>query len=107
VLGGGGVAPYILKKVIVQGSCNNVHSSIFFLTRKDKGRLIHIDGVLEWMIAFIAPYTFTQFGTTTDTALSLFYTLSSSPLHTLGFPVFTSRIQATDIHSLTVTSNHT
>jgi hypothetical protein len=37
---------------------------------------------LGWMTGFIAPYTFTQFGTTGNTALSLFYTLSSSPLHT-------------------------
>jgi hypothetical protein len=32
--------------------------------------------VLRWMIVFIATYTFTQFGTTGNTALSLFYTLS-------------------------------
>jgi hypothetical protein len=47
--------------------------------------------VLDWMIGFIAPYTFTHFGTTGYTALSLFYTLS------LGFSVFTSRILATDL----------
>jgi hypothetical protein len=34
------------------------------------------------MIGFTAPYTFTQFGTPGNTALSLFYTLSISPLHT-------------------------
>jgi hypothetical protein len=34
------------------------------------------------MIVFIAPYTFKQFGTTGNTALSLVYTLSSSSLHT-------------------------
>jgi hypothetical protein len=33
------------------------------------------------MIGFIAPYTFTQFGITGNTALSLFCTLYSSPLH--------------------------
>jgi hypothetical protein len=38
--------------------------------------LLTIDGVLDWMIWFIAPYTFTQFETTGNTALLLFYTLS-------------------------------
>jgi hypothetical protein len=37
---------------------------------------------LDWMIGFITPYTFTDTGTTGKTALSLFYTLSSSTLHT-------------------------
>jgi hypothetical protein len=38
--------------------------------------------VLDRMIRFIAPYTFTHFGTTGSTALSLLHTLTSSPLHT-------------------------
>jgi hypothetical protein len=39
--------------------------------------------VLDWMIGYIAPYyRFTHFGTIGNTALPLFYTLSSSPLHT-------------------------
>jgi hypothetical protein len=45
---------------------------------------VTVDGLLDCMIGFIAPYTFTQFSTTNNirTTLSLFYTLSSSPLHT-------------------------
>jgi hypothetical protein len=36
-------------------------------------------------------------GTANNTELSLFCTLSISPLHALGFSVFTSRILATDL----------
>jgi hypothetical protein len=38
--------------------------------------------VLDWIIGFIAPYTFTQPGTTGNTAQSVVCTLSSSPLRT-------------------------
>jgi hypothetical protein len=60
------------------------------------------------MIGFIAPYTFTQFGTTGNTVLSLYYTLPSSPLLThydsqSSLVVSWQRIY----NSLTVTSNHT
>jgi hypothetical protein len=54
--------------------------------------LVIIDGVLDWTIGFIAPYTFTQFGTAGNTALSL-----STFTHALGFSAFTSRILATDL----------
>jgi hypothetical protein len=37
---------------------------------------------LDLMIGFIAPYALTLLRTTDNTTLSLFYTLSSSPLHT-------------------------
>jgi hypothetical protein len=38
--------------------------------------------VLDWMFGFILPYTLIQLGTTGNTALPLFYTLSSSQLRT-------------------------
>jgi hypothetical protein len=44
------------------------------------------------MVRFIASYTFIQFGTAGNTALSLFCTLCSSPSS-----VFTSRILTTDL----------
>jgi hypothetical protein len=40
---------------------------------------------------------FTPLGTTGNTSLSLIYIHYSSPLHALGFSVFTNRILATDL----------
>jgi hypothetical protein len=49
------------------------------------------------MIGFTAPYTFTQFGTTRNTALSLSTFFQFTVAHALGFSVCTSRILATDL----------
>jgi hypothetical protein len=47
----------------------------------------------DWILHLID----SQLGTTDNTALSLFYTLYSSPLHTISVSFFTSRILATDL----------
>jgi hypothetical protein len=49
------------------------------------------------MAGFIALYDSHSSGLQAITALLLFYTPSSSPLHTLGVSAFTSRILATDL----------
>jgi hypothetical protein len=50
------------------------------------------------MIGFIAPYTFTQFGTTGNyTPIAILHTFQFTAAHALGFSVFTSRILATDL----------
>jgi hypothetical protein len=55
-----------------------------------------IDGFLDRMIVYIAPYTFTQFRTTgQDSAIAIVYTSQFTVAHALGFSVFTSRILAT------------
>jgi hypothetical protein len=54
--------------------------------------------VLDWMIEFIAPYTFTQLGTTCNyRVIAYLHTLQFTAAYALGFPVFTSRILATDL----------
>jgi hypothetical protein len=50
------------------------------------------------MIEFIAPYTFTQFGTTGSySAIADLHTSQFTVTHALGFSVFTSRILTTDL----------
>jgi hypothetical protein len=50
------------------------------------------------MIGFIAPYTFTQLGTTCNySAVIDLHTLQFTVKHAVGFSVFTSRILATDL----------
>jgi hypothetical protein len=50
------------------------------------------------MIRFIAPYTFTQFGTAGSySAVSILHTFQFTVAHALGFSAITSRIQATDL----------
>jgi hypothetical protein len=50
------------------------------------------------MIGFIAPYTFTQFGTTGNySAIAILHIYLFTVAHALGFSVFTSRFLATDL----------
>jgi hypothetical protein len=51
-------------------------------------------------------HLYTELLTTSNTAISLIYALYSSPLHTLGFSVFTSRILATGSLSVTTHKSH-
>jgi hypothetical protein len=57
-----------------------------------------IDGILDWMIGFIAPYTFTRLGSTGNySAIADLRTIQFTVTHALGFSIFISRILATDI----------
>jgi hypothetical protein len=59
---------------------------------------VTIDGVLDWMVGFIAPYSFTPLGTTGNySAIADLHTLQFTVTHALGFSVFTS-ILATDLY---------
>jgi hypothetical protein len=50
------------------------------------------------MTGFVAPYTFTQFGTTEKySAIAILHTFQFTVAHALGFSVFTSRILVTDV----------
>jgi hypothetical protein len=54
--------------------------------------------VLDWMIGFIAPITFTQFGTTGNySAIVILHTVQFTVAHALGFSVFTSHILAMEL----------
>jgi hypothetical protein len=53
------------------------------------------------MVEFIAPYTFTQRGTTGNIALSLLYTFQFTVTYALGFSVFTS-ILTTDFMTVSL-----
>jgi hypothetical protein len=53
---------------------------------------------LDWMIGFIASYTFTQVGTTGSySAIALLHTFQFTITHAPRFSVFTSRILGTDL----------
>jgi hypothetical protein len=61
------------------------------------GGVWFIRRILDGMIGFIAPYTFTQLGTTSNYSATVFYTFQFTVPHAQGFSVFTSRILATDL----------
>lgn len=74
----------VLRKLILSYWILNIYYLYLYdcYTVMCKGCVWLIRRVFDWMIGSIAPYTFTQVETTGNTALSLFSTLSSSPLHT-------------------------
>jgi hypothetical protein len=54
--------------------------------------------VLDWIIGYIAPYTFTQFRSTSNySAVAILHTFQFTIAHALGFSVFSSHILATDL----------
>jgi hypothetical protein len=53
--------------------------------------------VLDWMIGFIARYTFTQFGSTDNySSIAILHTFQLTVAQALGFSAFTSRILTMD-----------
>jgi hypothetical protein len=59
--------------------------------------VVTIDGIMEWMIEFIATYTFTTRDYRQYSAIADLHTLQFTVPHALGFSDFTSRILATDL----------
>jgi hypothetical protein len=62
-----------------------------------KSVLVTIDGVLDWMIGFIAHYTFTTRDYMQYSAIAILHTCQFTVTHALGLSVLTSRILATDL----------
>jgi hypothetical protein len=59
--------------------------------------------VLDWTIGFIAPYTFTQFGTTgSNSAIDILHSFHFTVEYAQGFSVLTGRILATDFHTVVI-----
>jgi hypothetical protein len=52
---------------------------------------------LDWMIGFIAPYTFTTRDYRQYSAVAVLHTFQFTATNTIGFSVFISRILATDL----------
>jgi hypothetical protein len=58
---------------------------------------------LDWIVEFIAPYTFPQFGTTGNySVIADEHTSQFTVAHAVGFSAFTSRILATDFHTVSL-----
>jgi hypothetical protein len=70
--------------------CYGLFNDTASITYHIRAGVIYKTGFLDWMIGFIAPYTFTQFGTAGNRALRLLYKLSSSHF-------FSSRLLATGL----------
>jgi hypothetical protein len=63
-----------------------------------RGSVTNNIGFWIWWLNLLDTYTFTQFGTTGNfSAIAILYTFQLTITHALGFPVFTSRILATDL----------
>jgi hypothetical protein len=60
----------------------------------------------DWMVRFIAPYTFTTRDCRQYSAIADLHYSQFTVTHALVFSVFTSRILATDFNSLTITTAH-